>query len=392
MIAIRLVSHAGEPPDTPLEAIFGEAGGDIGRGADCTLVLPDPQRRMSRRHLQVVCRGGRHFLRLISTNLMVELDGVPLEPGVEYALHAGAQIHVGPFVLQAGAESMRSARPREAADPAADDSLALFGSPGHTGRPSVFEDLLHGAQDDPAKASAALGGMLQDIDLVIGEPTGSGLRNAPPAATPAVEAGHAPDSPVSGDELIEALYAGLGIAVPEPAARSAAQTKLIGALLRAAVQGTLGLLAARSIAKRELGATLTQPQTRQNNPLKFSADPSAALAQLLAPPKRGFIPPLAAVRDAFDDLRAHEVAVLAGMRAALEAVLARFDPETLELRLAGKGMWENLLPVNHKAKLWERYGEQHAEIVREIEENFDSIFARAFVQAYEAQLARLGKT
>jgi len=189
--------------------------------------------------------------------------------------------------------------------------------------------------------------------------------------------------------MIEALYAGLGIAVPEPAARSAAQTKLIGALLRAAVQGTLGLLAARSIAKRELGATLTQPQTRQNNPLKFSADPGAALAQLLAPPKRGFIPPLAAVRDAFDDLRAHEVAVLAGMRAALEAVLARFDPETLELRLAGKGMWENLLPVNHKAKLWERYGEQHAEIVREIEENFDSIFARAFVQAYEAQLARL---
>jgi FHA domain-containing protein len=96
-----------------------------------------------------------------------------------------------------------------------------------------------------------------------------------------------------------------------------------------------------------------------------------------------------AVREAFDDLRAHEVAVLAGMRAALEAVLTRFNPEALELRLAAKGMWDNLLPVNYKAKLWERYGEQHAEIVREIEENFDSVFAGAFLEAYEAQLARL---
>src|SRR5205823_8284893 len=130
---------------------------------------------------------------------------------------------------------------------------------------------------------------------------------------------------------------------------------------------------------RELGASATMPQSRQNNPLKFAPGVDAALVQLLGPPQRGSIDPLTAVGDAFDDLRAHEVAVLAGMRAALEAVRARFSPQTLESRLAGKGMWENLMPVNHKAKLWERYGEQHAEIVREIEENFDSIFARAFV-------------
>jgi len=399
MIAIRLVSHAGEAPAPPLEAIFGEAVGYIGRGADCTLVLPDPERRISRKHLQVACRGGRHFLRLISTNVMVELDGVPLAPGVEYALDAGAQIRIGPFVLQAGGESTASARPREApavapagegVDAAADDAFALFGSPGQTGRPSVFQDLLHAAGvDAPSNAPAAFVGMQQHIDLVVGDPTGSGLRSAPPAATPALEAGHAQGSPVPADELVDALYAGLGIAAPEPTARSAAQMELIGALLRATVQGTLGLLAARRIAKRELGASPTLLQTRQNNPLKFSPDANAALAQLLAPPKRGFIPPLAAVGDAFDDLRAHEVAVLVGMRAALEAVLARFDPETLELRLAAKGMWDNLRPVNHKAKLWDRYGEQHAEIVREIDEDFDSIFEGAFIQAYEAQLARL---
>ncbi|HEV7914425.1 MAG TPA: type VI secretion system-associated FHA domain protein, partial [Albitalea sp.] len=94
--------------------------------------------------------------------------------------------------------------------------------------------------------------------------------------------------------------------------------------------------------------------------------------------------------DAFDDLRAHEIAVLAGMRAALEAVLARFNPETLESRLAAKGMWDNLVPATHKARLWERYTEQHAEIMQEIEDDFDSLFGRAFLDAYEEQLARLG--
>ena len=40
--------------------------------------------------------------------------------------------------------------------------------------------------------------------------------------------------------------------------------------------------------------------------------------------------------------------------------------------------------------LWRRQiGEQHAQIVQEIEGDIDSLFARAFRQAYEAQLARL---
>jgi hypothetical protein len=130
--------------------------------------------------------------------------------------------------------------------------------------------------------------------------------------------------------------------------------------------------------------------TRLNSPRVRPRD--AALALLLDPPRRGFIAPAAAVRDAFDDLRAHEVAVLAGMRGALAAVLDRFNPATLELRLAEKGLWDNLLPVNRKARLWERYIDQHAELAREIEDNFDAIFAGAFIEAYEAQLARLTRT
>jgi len=384
MIAIRLVSQAGEPFATALGATFGDAGGDIGRGAECTLVLPDPERRISRKHLQVACRSGSYFLRLISTNLMVELDGVPLVPGVECAFAPGAQIRIGPFLLRADAQTPAAAAPQAATQ----SDLALFDPPGPAGRPSVFHDLLQpAAAEAPLDAGAVSAGAPLEIDLVVGDPTGAGVRVAPSAAI--ASAAPQPNGVEAPNDLIEALYAGLGI--PAPAARSAAQLELVGALLRAYVSGTLDLLAARSIAKRELGASPTLIQIRQNNPLKFSPDANTALNQLLAPPRRGFVSPGAAVREAFDDLRAHEAAVLAGMRAVLAAVLDRLSPAVLELRLSDKGMWDSLLPLNHKAKLWERYGEQHAELARDIEENVDAHFAGAFIEAYEAQLARLNR-
>ncbi|HYS15123.1 MAG TPA: type VI secretion system-associated FHA domain protein, partial [Burkholderiaceae bacterium] len=48
-------------------------------------------------------------------------------------------------------------------------------------------------------------------------------------------------------------------------------------------------------------------------------------------------------------------------------------------------------PVNRRAKLWEQFGDQYAEILREVEDDFDSLFGKAFLQAYEAQLAELAR-
>jgi len=297
---------------------------------------------------------------MISTNLLVQLDGVPLTPGTEYPLGDGAEIRIGPFVLQARTEGA----PAAARAGRADEAVDLLAAPRQAARTSVFHDLLH--PPAPAAPPAPAG-----VDLLLGDT--SPLAPTAPAA----------------DDPFAALYAGLG--VTPAAARSAQQARLVGALLRATIGGTLGLLATRTISKRELGAGRTMPQPHENNPLKFAADVDSALAHLLGPPQRGFIPPLAAVEAAFADLRAHELAVLAGMRAALEAVLARFDPQALEARFASRGVWENLMPVNHKARLWERYGEQHAELMREVEDDFDALFGAAFLEAYEAQLERLGR-
>jgi FHA domain-containing protein len=172
-------------------------------------------------------------------------------------------------------------------------------------------------------------------------------------------------------------------------ALDAERLQRVGALLRAMTQGTLELLTARMVAKRELGAASTQLRTRENNPLKFSPDVDTALAHLLGPAERGFLDPQTAVHEAFDDLRAHQVALLAGMRAAIDSVMSRFDPAALEKRLAPGGALENLIPANRRARLWSAYGGEYARIVGEVEDDFDALLGRAFLNAYQAQLQAL---
>ena len=99
--------------------------------------------------------------------------------------------------------------------------------------------------------------------------------------------------------------------------------------------------------------------------------------------------PIRAMRDAYDDLRAHQIAVLAGMRAALTGVLLRFKPERLETKLKQRSVLDNLLSINRKAKQWDLFTELFREISAEAEEDYRVVFGKEFRRAYEAQLAKL---
>jgi FHA domain-containing protein len=126
-----------------------------------------------------------------------------------------------------------------------------------------------------------------------------------------------------------------------------------------------------------------------NNPLKFSPSAEAALVHLLAPPVPGFTSPLRAMKEAYDDLRAHQLGFLAGMRAALDEVLARFEPDGLEGRLSEPGLLASLLPMNRKAKLWELFVEHYGNVAADAREDFHAAFGKAFLRAYNEQVKRL---
>ena len=193
--------------------------------------------------------------------------------------------------------------------------------------------------------------------------------------------------------LMAALREGLGVSnlPPEALVLTPQLMHLLGQLVHEAVRGTVDLLVARAALKREIRAEVTMIVSRENNPLKFSPSVDVALHHLLTPPARGFMASDRAMRDAYDDLRAHQFGFLAGMRAALEGVLRRFDPAVLEGKLAQKSVLGSLLPSSRKARLWEVFQQLYAQISAEASDDFHELFGKEFLRAYEEYIEQLAK-
>jgi FHA domain-containing protein/type VI secretion system protein len=146
---------------------------------------------------------------------------------------------------------------------------------------------------------------------------------------------------------------------------------------------------ARALTKKESRIDMTMISVSANNPLKFFPNPDSALTQMLTNTMAGYMPPVQAIRGAYDDLKAHELAVIAGMRAALAAVLQRFDPARIESRLAVPSVMDKMMVSHRKAKLWDRLVVLYGEIAREADDDLQRLYGEKFSEAYEEQVARL---
>ncbi|MFO1320961.1 MAG: type VI secretion system-associated FHA domain protein TagH [Burkholderiales bacterium] len=191
---------------------------------------------------------------------------------------------------------------------------------------------------------------------------------------------------------ISALLDGLGLPhFQVPPEQQEEFLRFTGSIARAAIEGILAILASRSQLKKELGAeNRTMLAQRNNNPLKVMNDPDEALRFLFDPGYRtstAFLPPTQAIRDACDDIFAHEVALVAATRAAVVGAIRRFDPDRLEQSLeADKG---GGLLSNKRARLWEAYVEHYRKLEQDMTDDVDAIFERDFLRAYMEQVKRL---
>jgi type VI secretion system FHA domain protein len=145
----------------------------------------------------------------------------------------------------------------------------------------------------------------------------------------------------------------------------------------------------RAMTKRESRLDMTMISAAANNPLKFFPDADSALTQMINGTMPGYMQPARAFANAFDDLKAHELAIMAGMRAALEGVLARFDPAAIEARLQVPTVMDKMLAANRRAKMWDRMVELYTQMASEADSDFHRLFGEAFGKAYEEQVARL---
>jgi type VI secretion system FHA domain protein len=163
----------------------------------------------------------------------------------------------------------------------------------------------------------------------------------------------------------------------------------LGQILREYTRGTIDLLIARGALKKEVRADVTMMASNANNVLKFSPTVEFALQHLLGTPTPGFMGSLASLEDAFEDLKSHQLGVMAGMHAALQGVLKRFDPVEIERKVGTQGGLFNLVPSSRKAKLWELFQEMYGQSASQAREEFDELFGKAFAREYDRFISEL---
>lgn len=417
-ISVLRWQGASLPSELPVPSFeFDPRGGRLGRDESCELLLPDPQRHVSRLQARIEFDGQGFWLLDLGSN-PTRVDGQPLGRGRRLPLKGGEQLAIGDYelevvVLTRGMQPSQPPQPspllqsghRLAASVPVDDPFAVFAAAPASrsaGSASVLPSepaasdwlgmglALESASIDELFGLRALRGE-SSAGMVLSWESSAPAPTQPQLPTPLAEAGadfqHQRDAETEDSvaQLLAALQRGLGQPVNFPAGLTPALMELIGQLLREATQGTLDLLRDRALIRRDLRAEHTLMASQHNNPLKFSPEAGFALAQMLGPRAQGFMAGPQALREAYSDLLAHQQGLLAGMRQALSGWLARFEPGALEARLGAHRLLDRLQPMARQARLWELWAQQYAELERAAEGDLQARFGPDFLAAYRQQ-------
>jgi type VI secretion system FHA domain protein len=316
-------------------------------------------------------------------------DGPGLAPGSENA----------PLFIGVSGSGKAAPVPGNAA---VDDFLGSGG--GRPAPPASTVDPIYGRADHVDDINLPFG-LPGRLDQPSGQPPGSmifrvlqgGSPSPPPPAR--VERHEPAERPLppraqpAGPDLLARFAEGAGLRDLQLSPSEAGELmREIGRMVRSAVTGTHELLALRAEVKKELRAgERTMIASRENNPIKHTANGDEALRFMLENRNRNtaFLPPAQALANALDDIRAHEIAVMAGMRAGLKGVLRRFSPQQLEKRIKKTGALDRVVPSLYKAKLWDTYASLFGDIEGEADEHFEMLYSTEFVRAYEEQARKL---
>ncbi len=402
---------------------FVQHGGSIGRADESDWVLPASG--VSRTHAMVRYLNGMYFIEDCSTNGML-LNGGGLVRGEPAMLGDGDRLQVDSFEIEVRLQTIGAPAAMPLGTDLANPDLtqvAITPQPRAAREAAIppedpFDQLWGGAAESKPASGAGMGlglgtGMpleapaeLDPLRLlqpaaaapVLPARTDAGGWNHSPATqdhfrppAPVSSAHHLPEDWdfTSAELATPVLATPAAVASRAPAARAGTAAALSEAererILHVVTEGVMEVLRARSEIKNSFRLPVTVIQRSENNPLKFAATAEDALQRIEAGQGGAFLAGAAAFEDAFDDIRGHQMAMLAGMRAGYEAVLRHFDPDRLEQDVDRNG---RRLGFSGRGRYWERYREQFEGLLRDPDECFRRLFGEEFARAYESQLAR----
>ncbi|EXF42910.1 FHA domain-containing protein [Pseudomonas sp. BAY1663] len=364
---------------------FKQAGGVIGRAEGCDWVIPDRKRVLSGRHAVISYRDGAFFLTDTSSNgIQLKDSGASLIKGQPQRVEHGNVYCLGDFEIRA----------RLVQDP------ALF--EGDIGRPQPAGSIIPDdafldldplvAMDQQERVYAEV----DDLDLALGAPQRQAqqrdyaridMESLPLPELVMPQAAPEPRPEAQPERLPQGFWERFGEALGidldglDEEQRQALALRA-ARLLRQSVTGLQQSLRTRSELKNELRLALTTVQSAGNNPLKLGADSGEAMTALLRGGKPGQLPAEQAIGRAFRDLQAHQVALLAASRAAVQAMFEQFAPEQLALRFERDGRKPLLATAGSR---WRAYRRLHHSLGQDGDWH-ERLFARDFAKTYEEQV------
>jgi len=430
----------------------------VGRGDENDLVLPDPDRMISKRHFVIEDRADAFVVVDLSTNGtflnyaknalgntptpisdgdVLSLGGYEL--AVEMAPDTASQGPVGGLDIPPPLGEAPVSHGNAANAPSGGDILSSSG-----GSADFLDDFLSAPTttnspnelipEDPLESGNPFSGghdfIPEDIDFGSGAPATTQENHTPGAKDhfrpPASHSSQIPDDwddDLTGDEHVPAKttkqpapttkVAQAPDQVPPPAAAVAndvaaraflkaagvehlnisdedLETSLsqLGDVMQTLITGIREVLMTRAAIKSEFRMGQTTIGSTNNNPLKFSISAEQALEAMAKPTSRGYLDPRTAAQQALEDIKAHEVAMISGMEAALKGVLKKLDPAELTGQIETSGAIGSLLK-GKKARYWEVYEKIYVDISGQAEDDFQELFSKEFARAYQDQLKKL---
>lgn len=395
-LLVRVLSFKGESCQEVNEVSIGVLGGCIGRREGSALVLTnDPS--VSRQHGKITYDNGLFMYQDTSSNgtRLVHQDRVLSNQSI--ALTGGEILGVGEYQLECILEDTQS-------DPIYHTSVALS-----SGSTPPFPLTSHSQAEDygvpPILSSASLldespAGSDPFMDLLLGIDNlsfegGTDNRSLgnhgfdanesmPAISAELVKADNTPWA--TSVESYHAFLRGVGLHVDPSSVPNLEELNLrmeqAGRLLRAFVEGITLALQTRAELKRQIRVSVTTLEAGNNNPFKFSSNTTQILGLMLDLHTQGFKDSVLAVREGFDDLVSHQLAMNAGMQGSLLSVLKRFDPQAIEVSL------DQGLVFQKKAKCWDEYCKRYPSLVATA---LEDIFGDDFADIYERQMDKLKK-
>jgi FHA domain-containing protein len=407
MIKISVISYDNQASDNPPSAVFGPAGGSLGRGSDNELILPDPKCNISRRQASIKSDGMRHSIMNLSQVSPIRINGKKIPLAADVDLQFGDEIEIGLFLLRA--ESPFGAAP-------VINSVARNGA-----FVSPFAISL-----DQAQAAPAVDEVLPvDISLLdaadnVHNVHYADILDSTPEARHAVAAAKPAPAKAGPEELdvpeLNSLFV-VDTIKPEPPKAAPAQAldsmaltqaflrgarlpqdsmpggitpewmEAMGAFAAAVTNGMLQQLSEPPLRRQEVDPDSTNV-LGNNNPLRVLPNARSAMLQMFGAAVPGFMSAAAAIDDASAALRSHQEAYKAGMRATLADVLARLDPALLEEQIKSRPVIDSMMVANRKAKCWALYGELFQDVCDSARDDNKLLFGEQFQQAYEEQWKR----